>query len=83
MCERTCPHCSSTKHIEGFGIIGAYLYCEGCGVTLAARADLSAARTDLTEEEAERWAAERTFVLPGAEAKDPKDDEIWTARTLA
>ena len=32
---------------------------------------------ELSEDEQDAYAAERTFVLPGAEAKDPKDDEIW------
>jgi len=81
MCERTCPRCGSTEHFEGYGIIGAYMLCEGCGVTLAQAADVSAAPTDLSESEAVAWAAERTFVLAGAEARNPAQDAIWSPPT--
>jgi hypothetical protein len=83
MCERTCPFCGSTEHFVGVGILGSYIDCEDCGATLAARADPEAASTDLTWDEAERWADENTFVIPGAEAKDPLDDRIWTPRARA
>ena len=81
MCERTCPRCGDTEHFEGFGILGAYILCEGCGVTLAQSTDAAAARTDLTEEEAQAWADRRTWVLPGAEAKNPDHDRPYTPRS--
>lgn len=77
MCERTCPRCGSTEHFEGYGICGSYILCEGCGVTLAQRTTEEAANTDLTEAQAEAWAADGTWVLPGAEAKDPADDVLY------
>lgn len=56
---------------------GAYIMCNGCGLTLAVRADPEAARIDLSEDEAEAWALAHRGVRPGAEAKDPADDECW------
>jgi hypothetical protein len=76
MCERTCPRCGSTEHLEQYGIIGLYIACE-CGTILANRRDSEAAPIDMTEEQAEEWARQGTFVLPGAEAKDPADDELF------
>lgn len=78
MCQRTCPNCKSTAHIEGFGIEGLYIVCEGCGSMLAHRFDEQAAPTDCKDIDA--YTAERTWVLPGAEAVDPADDEIYTPR---
>lgn len=77
MCERTCPDCGSDDHFHGFGMMGAYILCEGCGITLASRADPEAARTDLTEAEVEAWVADHSGVRPGAEAKDMARDTIW------
>lgn len=78
MCQRTCPRCGSPEHFEGFGIVGSYILCEGCGETLAQRFDESAAPLDCQDPEA--YARERSFVLPGAEARDPADDAIFTSR---
>lgn len=77
MCERTCPACRSTEHTDLFGMAGAYLVCNGCGATLAIRADLEAAPLHLSEDEAEAWALARRGVAPGAEASDPADDDQW------
>jgi hypothetical protein len=77
MCQRTCPRCGSTDHFEGYGICGAYILCEGCSHTLAQRFDIAACPIDLTERQAEAYARKRTWVLPGAEAKDPADDAIF------
>ena len=77
MCERTCPACQSTDHLDLYGIIGAHLLCNECGAILAVRADVEAAPLDLTEDEAEAWALARRGVYPGAEANDPADDEHW------
>lgn len=76
MCDRTCPVCGSDDHFEGYGICGLYITCEGCGRTLAQRFDIEAVPTDCDDPEA--YAAARTFVLPGAEAVDPADDQIYT-----
>lgn len=78
MCERTCPKCRSAAHIEHYGIIGLSIICEKCGAILANRRDIDVAPIDMTEAEAEQWRREGTFVLPGAEAKDPKDDMLFT-----
>jgi hypothetical protein len=78
MCERTCPHCKSTEHIESYGICGLSLICEGCGAALAGRFDEAAAPLD--EPDPTAYARARSFVIPGAEASDPKDDEIFVIR---
>lgn len=78
MCERTCPRCGDSEHFEGFGITGAYLLCEGCGVTLAQRGDVDAAPGNMNDEQAQAWADKQTWVLPGAEAKNPEHDALWT-----
>lgn len=83
MCERTCPACGSTAHADLFGIMGGYLACDGCGLTLAVRADIDAAPIDLTEDEAEAWALSHRGVRPGAEAKDPRDDDAWRGTYFA
>lgn len=83
MCERTCPDCGSDDHFTGFGITGAYILCEGCGITLAARGDVDAAPLGMGDAQAQAWADERTWVLPGAEAKNPDDDAIYTPSRLA
>ena len=77
MCQRTCPNCHSQEHTVQYGLGGTAMYCDGCGVTLAFRADVEWAPISTTDDEADRWAAERTFILAGAEAKDPKDDKVW------
>lgn len=74
MCERTCPKCQSTEHVESYGICGAYLLCT-CGTILAHRADPAAAPTD--HPDPDRWAQERIWVLLGAEAINPSDDKMW------
>lgn len=76
MCERTCPNCGGTAHYHLFGITGGYILDE-CGVVLAHRRDIDAAPTSMTEAEAEAWQRKGTFVLPGAEAKDPADDRLY------
>lgn len=68
--------------MEGFGPAGAYIICAACGLCLACRADPEAARTDLTEEEAEAWARSNSGVRPGCEAKDPADDAIWRGTAI-
>jgi hypothetical protein len=85
MCKRACPktneagqRCGSTDHIELYGLIGSYIVCNDCGTILANRRDIEAAPTNLTEAEAIEWVKAGTFVLPGAEAEDPADDEIYT-----
>ena len=89
MCERTCPttvfdqndkigrKCGSTDHIELYGLIGSHIVCNDCGTILANQRDIEAAPTNLTEAEANAWANAGTFVLPGAEAADPADDEFY------
>ena len=74
MCERTCPLCGSSEHIESFGVTGLYLLCT-CGNVLAHRFDSQAAPLDCADPEA--YARERSFVLAGAEARDPADDAIY------
>lgn len=77
MCERTCPRCGSTDHIESYGLIGAYIGCNDCPTILANHRDIEAAPTNLTEAEAEAWQQAGSGVLCGAEAADPADDEIF------
>lgn len=72
MCERTCPACGSTDHFEQYGLIGTYIACGQCLTILANRRDEDAAPLD---QDPEQWADEGTFVLAGAEAVDPADDE--------
>jgi hypothetical protein len=72
MCERTCPACGSQDHAEQYGIIGGYIVCTECLTTLANRRDEDAAPLD---QDPEHWARKGTFVLLGAEAVDPADDE--------
>lgn len=76
MCERTCPNCGSTEHFESYGLIGSYIVCD-CNTILALRRDIEAAPIDMTEEEAMQWVRSGSFVLKGAEAKDPADDEMF------
>ena len=78
MCERTCPRCKSTQHIASIGIVGTSLVCEDCMLILAHRFDPEAAPLGMSDEEAEAYALERSGVRPGAEAKDPADDEAFT-----
>lgn len=77
MCERRCPVCSSTDHLSLYGLIGSYIVCAECGTILANRRDEEAAPFD---RDPEQWADEGTFVLPGAEAEDPADDELFRVR---
>lgn len=77
MCERVCPHCGSTEHYAGYGIVGSYIVCTGCCSLLANRRDIDAAPNGLTDTEAEAWAAAGSGVLAGAEAHDPADDEMF------
>ena len=79
MCERTCPKCGSGEHIESFGMVGLYLLCE-CGTVLAHRFDGQAAPLDCADPEA--YARERSFVLPGAAARDPLDDAVFHPPTV-
>ena len=81
MCERTCPKCGSTEHLATYGIIGSYIVCAICCALLANRRDIETAPTCMTEAEAEEWQREGTFVLPGAEAKDPADDALFLIPT--
>lgn len=82
MCERICPACASKEHVDHYGMGGSSLICEGCGITLAIRADEAFAPIDLNDDEAEAWALARRGVLPGAEALNPADDEIWRGPAL-
>lgn len=75
MCERTCPDCGSTDHFEQYGVVGFYIGCSQCAVILAWRADEEAAPLDCADPE--DWARERRGVRPGAEARDPGDDEMF------
>lgn len=77
MCERTCPKCGSTEHVSAYGTIGSHIVCAWCCTILAVRREIEAAPTHMTEAEAEEWQREGTFVLPGAEAKDPADDALF------
>jgi transcription initiation factor TFIIIB Brf1 subunit/transcription initiation factor TFIIB len=77
MCERICPACGSREHGEQYGICGLTLYCDGCGAVLAHRADPEWAPLDRDPNE---WAKEQSGVTPGAEANDPRDDEMYRAR---
>jgi hypothetical protein len=77
MCERKCPYCRSTEHFHSYGVVGIYIACCRCQMVLASRRDIEAARTDLTEEEAEAWQTAGSGVLKGAEAINPVDDEIY------
>jgi transcription initiation factor TFIIIB Brf1 subunit/transcription initiation factor TFIIB len=81
MCERTCPECGSTEHYEGYGLIGSYIVCAGCCTVLANRRDIDAAPIDMTEDQAGQWRRDGTFVLAGAEAKDPTDDDMFKDTT--
>jgi hypothetical protein len=76
MCERTCPNCGGTEHYHLYGIGGSYILDE-CGTILANRRDIDAAPLGLDETATLEWRRVGTFVLKGAEAKDPKDDEIY------
>lgn len=77
MCDRICPACGSRNHFEQYGICGMTLYCDQCLIPLAHRFDAEAAPTDLSYDEAEEYAKARSGILPGAEAADPADDEIY------
>lgn len=78
MCERTCPRCNSTDHVANTGIVGTALVCENCYLILAMRFDREAAPIDITDDdELEAYALARSGVRPGAEAKDPADDETF------
>ncbi len=77
MCERTCPRCKSTDHIANVGICGTSLVCTECFLILASRFDREAAPLGLDDDEAEAYAVERSGVRPGAEARDPADDECF------
>lgn len=77
MCERTCPYCGSTDHGELYGLIGTHIICDYCLAILANRRDLEAAPVDLTEEAAEAWRDAGSGILLGAEAVDPRDDEMF------
>lgn len=61
MCERRCPLCRSSNHYAGYGLSGSYIVCEDCGYVFLVRADFQAAPIDLTEDQADRWVAERSF----------------------
>lgn len=74
MCERTCPRCGSDEHFSQYGLMGITISCE-CGAILAARFDEEAAPTN--EPDPEAYARARSGVRPGAEARDPADDEIF------
>lgn len=85
MCKRTCPHvneqgkkCGSTEHIHLYGLIGSYIFCNDCDAILANRRDIEAAPTNLTEAEAIEWVRAGSYVMAGAEAEDPADDETYT-----
>lgn len=78
MCKRTCPNCGSKEHAEQYGIIGTSIICTNCLTILANKRDEQAALTGLSNDEIDQWVAEGTFVLEGAEAEDPKDDEFFT-----
>lgn len=77
MCERTCPACASPEHLQHYGLAGSQIICNRCGLVLAWAVDPEAAPIDLSEDEAEAWAAARRGVRPGAEAQDPADDDLW------
>ena len=79
MCDRTCPKCGSQKHFEQYGIQGLSITCGGCWLLLANRRDREAAPVDLrSDDEIDKWFAGGTFILPGAEATDPADDELFS-----
>jgi len=78
MCERTCPRCKSTDHIASNGITGTSLVCTECFLILAHRFDREAAPLGMNDEEAEAYAVKRSGVRPGAEARDPVDDEMFS-----
>lgn len=79
MCVRTCPRCGSTEHTELYGICGLTIWCD-CGQPLAHRADPAWAPLDRDQDE---WAAEKSGVIIGAEARDPGDDEKFGANRWA
>lgn len=74
MCERTCPKCGSSEHFSQYGLMGVTITCE-CNAILAVRFDEAAAPLDCDDPEA--YARARTGVRPGAEARDPSDDEFF------
>lgn len=41
-------------------------------------ADVDAAPGNMNDEQAQAWADKQTWVLPGAEAKNPEHDALWT-----
>ena len=77
MCDRTCPECGSNEHSLSYGVIGTYIICNDCCTILANAPDPEAANTNLSESEVKAWVKANSFVLPGAEAKDPKDDLLF------
>lgn len=77
MCERSCPKCHSTEHIEMYGLAGTTLTCDNCGLLLAVRHDSENIPTDLPESEEEEYIRSRCGVRPGADAKDPADDVYY------
>lgn len=77
MCERTCPRCGSQEHLANTGIVGTSLVCVECMLILAMRFDREAAPLGLADDETEAYAAARSGVRPGAEARDPADDEAF------
>jgi hypothetical protein len=84
MCERTCPRCKSESHTEDFGITGMSLVCDGCFLVLAHRFDRGAAPLDLADDEAiDAYALESSGVRPGAEARDPADDVLFSGTAFA
>lgn len=81
MSERTCPKpdCGDTDHLMLYGLLGTIVICNSCGTVLALRRDIEAAPIDMTEEQAKAWVKDGSYVLPGAEAKDPADDEMFVS----
>lgn len=78
MCERACPRCRSTEHVANTGITGTSLVCENCMLIIAHRFDREAAPLGMDDDEAEAYALARSGVRPGAEARDPADDELFS-----
>lgn len=75
MCERICPRCGSDDHIANNGICGTAIVCADCFLILANRFDREAAPLGLNDDDVENYALARSGVRPGAEARDPVDDE--------
>lgn len=61
MCERVCPECKSTDHVEQYGLYGTRVFCAECLRVFAFRADPEYAPLD---QDQDAWAKELSWDDP-------------------